>query len=271
MNAHSTPVRRTPIFPTWLIALLGLCFAAMIVLEPWHGTTDTSAEKNAIYPLHHPSVIEIFQPGQTNTEALLRIVRNEEEWLIEHPFTAPARTVMVDALLATNRYSARQYSARQLQDAGDLFESAPILKIDDFAFALGNVEPVSSLRYILAGDTVYLQPDQIVPMLSAGVEAFVDMRPPTAGTKIESPVTSSAAEQDQLAAWSGLRAQAVLGHTNQDTPIRNLPIAKENGDIIALAVYRAGDSVSLHWPNKPYRYRLSAQDASALKLLPDLP
>jgi|GEM_PF-3730692 len=82
------------------------------------------------------------------------------------PVTAPALQQRLKPLLETNRYNSRSYALSDIP-AAEIFTDAITLTINQAEFHFGSIEPVSKLRFVRSGEKAYLQPDTVLPMLSA--------------------------------------------------------------------------------------------------------
>ena len=178
----------------------------------------------AIYPFNDATAIEV----KYKHNVVLALSKAEDEWLVTSPFHAPAKASRVALLLESNYQTARSYNQEDLPaDIGDesgSFSDPVELRIDNNLFLLGNIEPVSQLRYVSANNKVYLQADHIVPLLQSPGSTFTNLRiaksvdavdldlhlsdadNPTA-TSRKSP---SSVLPEQLSRWSNLDALAVI-------------------------------------------------------------
>jgi len=153
--------------------------------------------QQAIYPIDNAQSIELHHDGQL----LLAFRQTDTQWTQTHPFKAPAQKQRVQILLDTNHYSRREYSESQLPGT-DIFSQPVKLTVDGATYELGTVEPVSNLRYVRANKRIYLQPDTVIPLLSASNNAFVDLKITAEVEQIS--IGESSMEQPER--WSNLQA-----------------------------------------------------------------
>jgi len=182
--------------------------------------------QTSIYPLQNPTSIEINH----NNEAVYQFTKTGEQWVQTHPTAAPASSDRIDILLGTNNFSNRNYPASSLP-LNDLFTASITLKIDNREFFIGAMEPVSQLRYVRSEDRVYLQPDIIVPLLSAASNPFINLMLTSTVNEVKVGDTRIETSAD----WSNLRATSTLPKPGVKENLHvKIDIRQTNGKTIQL-------------------------------------
>ncbi len=211
----------------------------------------------AIYPLKNTASIEVHFDQQL----ILEFKKNkQQQWLQSTPIAAPALQQRVEVLLDTNKHGQRYYSSTTLP-LEDIFKDSITLKIDSATYEFGSVEPVSKLRYVLADDRVYLQPDSVIPLLSGASNAFIDLK---ITEQVESiSIGNTPVTQPDL--WSNLTAIDVTPKSAilSDAGLKiNLV---QNGKTLTLTAVRSGKGYVISSENG-FDYTLSAESANSLGL-----
>ena len=155
----------------------------------------------AIHALGDAQSIELQFAG----EQILSFDKVNHSWQQSFPVSAPVQSQRLQVLLDTNKHSQRKYAAADVPE-DDIFVDPIKLKINDVEYDFGSIEPVSKLRYVRSGDLVYLQPDTVVPLLSAKNNAFVDLQI----TRDVQNITIGETTLKQPDAWSNLKAVDVI-------------------------------------------------------------
>jgi len=180
----------------------------------------------SIYALQNATTIEINHDG----EPVYKFIRTGKQWMQIYPVQAPASSDRIDMLLSTNNFSKRNYPASSLP-LTDLFTQSISLNIDNQEFLIGAMEPVSQLRYVRSEDQVYLQPDIIVPLLSAAKNPFINLLITTKVDKVRVGDTWV----ETSAAWSNLRASSTLAEPGTKENLRaNVDIHLSTGKKLQL-------------------------------------
>lgn len=188
------------------------------------------AADTAIYSLQDPTDIEVTYRGKL---ALRLNKNNSGSWTVTSPFNAPAITSRVELLLDSNEQSARSYPLQKVQShngpGASSFSDPVALKVDGLEFLIGDIEPVSQLRFVAAKNRVYLQADHIVPLLQSPKATFTDLNisgkvdsvdiaypdqklAHTRQSDLETSIT------DKPSHWSNLQALGVVDASLLDTP-----------------------------------------------------
>ena len=236
-----------------------------------------------IYPLDDARSIEV----KHQDNVVLALQKAEHEWVVSAPFHAPAKASRVALLLDTNHQTARSYNAEDLQTAiGYQSESFPDpieLRIDNNLFLLGNIEPVSQLRYVSANDTVYLQADHVLPLLQSPKSTFTnltiarsvesveleihlsDTGNTTAGNPHPSRHSPTPVSPEQLSRWSDLEALAVIDAQLLDqTPVATATVDQTAADKKRYDIIRFQKYIALYPSDAKYAYLVSEEQADKL-------
>lgn len=169
-----------------------------------------------------------------DSQQVVALKKVDNKWHQTHPISAPAQNLRVQPLLDTNKYSQRSYQLSELPHE-EIFADAVTLKINDAEYQIGSVEPVSKLRYVRSGNQVYLQPDTLIPMLTAADTVFVDL---TITSNVKSiSIGDKVLEQPQ--AWSDLKGSSIVetvpaGHTDNVVEIR---VIEDNQTRLLTGIY----------------------------------
>ena len=236
-----------------------------------------------IYPLDDARSIEV----KHQDNVVLALQKAEHEWVVSAPFHAPAKASRVALLLDTNHQTARSYNAEDLQTAiGYQSESFPDpieLRIDNNLFLLGNIEPVSQLRYVSANDTVYLQADHVLPLLQSPKSTFTNLTiassvesveleihlsntdDTTAGNPHPSRRSPTPVSPEQLSQWSDLEALAVIDAQLLDqTPVATATVDQTAADKKSYDIIRFQKYIALYPSGAKYSYLVSEEQADKL-------
>ncbi|MEM7257991.1 MAG: hypothetical protein AAF404_11440, partial [Pseudomonadota bacterium] len=181
-------------------------------------------------------------------------------WHLTAPYVAPVLQSRIDVLLRTNHVTTRQYKHEELNN---IFTDPILLEIGSYQYQLGQLEPVSQLRYVLAGDTVYLQADEVIPLLHAGQHAFIDL----AITDKVSGISINDTPLENTANWSDLQSLGLIQTQAIDiAPIAIITITDEQNRPQILNMYSIDGVAVLAASDRDYGYLLSAKQVSELEL-----
>jgi len=198
-----------------------------------------------------------------DNELIMSFAYEHGRWLLTEPFVAPVKQSRVEALLETNHATNRKYTAAEL-DGPQLFADAISLEIDDFSFAIGQREQVSQLRYVKANDDIYLQADNVIPMLQAGQSAFVDLA-------VTGKVKSVQVNQQPLAdvdAWSNLQSLGLIAAEKINSPaVAELRLTSPDHHQQTFALHSVEGIAVMIFEGDAYGYLLSTDQAQSLGLI----
>ena len=261
---------------------LAIIAAALLIGAATDGVLYNLPETaNAIYPLNDARSIEV----KHQDNVVLALQKAEHEWVMSAPFHAPAKASRVALLLDTNHQTARSYNAEDLQTAiGYQSESFPDpieLRIDNNLFLLGNIEPVSQLRYVSANDTVYLQADHVLPLLQSPKSTFTNLTIASSVESVELEIHLSDADNttagnpsrrsptpvspEQLSQWSDLEALAVIDARLLDqTPVATATVDQTAADKKSYDIIRFQKYIALYPSGAKYAYLVSEEQADKL-------
>lgn len=222
--------------------------AADYWLKPGSGKASVT-----VYPEHPVQTIHV----SANGAPAIQLSAGAEGWELTAPFEAPALNNAIDILLASNRYAERSYHSDAIPAiADDQIEAT--LALDDATFEFGPIEPVSGLRYVKAAGRVFLQPDRVVPLIRAGMQALLDQRIAT---------DLCAADDFACTAPTSLHAARLVPHRSTEPPAERIRLATANGQYITFSLYNTGHHVELHRAGRSYRYVVAPHTARELALL----
>lgn len=268
---------------------LAIIAAALLIGAATDGVLYNLPETaTTIYPFNDARSIEV----KHQDNVVLALQKAEHEWVVSAPFHAPAKASRVALLLDTNHQTARSYNAEDLQTAmGYQSESFPDpieLRIDNNLFLLGNIEPVSQLRYVSANDTVYLQADHVLPLLQSPKSTFTNLTitksvesveleihlPDTddtttdntrAGNPHPSRHSPTPVSPEQLSQWSNLEALAVIDAQLLDqTPVATATVDQTAADKKSYDIVRFQKYIALYPSGAKYAYLVSEEQADKL-------
>lgn len=239
-----------------VISIIAVILAAGILLD---GKLYNRAPKAAmIFSLTDPATISIRQQDQL----IMAFENTNEQWVMTQPTDAPLDTDRIQLLLDSNHQISRSYVAAELP-LEDLFPHPVTIDIDGKQFQLGELEPVSKLRYVLADNRVYLQADHVIPMIRAGATAFLDLGLTDSVTAVE--INQQSIQNPE--SWSSLKALGIVPNSKLDTdPVFSITIKQKSKDNQIFQVYVQEDVVILSSPSKRYGYLISQQQSEQLGL-----
>ncbi len=266
---------------------LAIIAAALLIGAATDGVLYNLPETaNAIYPLNDARSIEV----KHQDNVVLALQKAEHEWVVSAPFHAPAKASRVALLLDTNHQTARSYNAEDLQTTiGHQSESFPDpieLRIDNNLFLLGNIEPVSQLRYVSANDTVYLQADHVLPLLQSPKSTFTNLTIASSVDSVELEIhlsdtddtttdnttagnpsrhSATPVSPEQLSQWSNLEALAVIDAQLLDqTPVATATVDQTATDKKSYDIIRFQKYIALYPSGAKYAYLVSQEQADKL-------
>jgi len=279
------------VFSNRNLALVALALIAGIVSDGW--LYNQAPATQAIYPLDNPASIKISYQERV----LLTLQKTEtQSWVITSPFNAPANDSRVALLLDSNIQTSRSYANQDIVakkysvntrgTTNDEFPygfSDPVeLQVNEQTFLLGDIEPVSQLRYVSANNRVYLQADHIVPLLKSIKSTFTDLRitgsvesveivyqnsnsdpelPDTDPQVIIEPITTSS---DRHSRWSNLDALSVIDAQLLDQPPFALVTLRVASGDRQFEIIPMQNRVALRPREAQFAYVLSEQQVSNL-------
>lgn len=242
-----------------LLAVIGLLGVGILL----DGTLYNKAPlQTAIHPIADAKTIEI----NIKDQAIVRLKKTGKQWLQIYPIEAPALSLRVQPLLDTNKYNQRSYALVELPHK-DIFTNKVTLKIDAAEYQFGAIEPVSKLRYVRSGDRVYLQPDKVLPMLSAADNVFMDLK---VTNKVEQ-LTIDGQSIEQAEAWSDLMAVGIVDINQIKTEDRMVQIKLLEENQTRLLTGRYTERGYTITSDEDFTYLLSNASATTLGLTAFLP
>lgn len=242
-----------------LLAVIGILSIGILL----DGTLYNKApETSAIYPLADIESVEAHNDDQL----ILAIKKTHGNWLQTYPASAPVQSLRVQPLLDTNKYNQRSYALNELPQA-EIFSDPITLKLNEAVFQFGTIEPVSNLRYVRSGERVYLQPDTVLPMLSAADNVFVDLK--ITGNVDRVTIGTTIFEQPDV--WSDLKAIDIIGKKPADpadTSIKIQLLENDESRLLTATHTEAGYTIT---SENNFIYLLSTTTAQSLGLTEFLP
>ncbi len=218
---------------------------------------NRSPQLQSIYSIQNARSVTVSQNDQTT----MAFERHSDQWMLTTPLNAPANAQRVQVLIDSNWQTNRSYSATDLP-LTELFSDAIELDIDGHLFRLGTIEPVSKMRYVMAGDKVYLQADHVIPVLRASTSAFVDL---TIASNVTA-VTVDDIKQENPQSWSGLKALGIISLEDiSEDAAAVVQVKQKTGDQQFNLHYQQGTAILVP-PQQAFGYILSPQQLIQLDL-----
>ncbi|OED35452.1 hypothetical protein AB833_29945 [Chromatiales bacterium (ex Bugula neritina AB1)] len=251
-----SPLSAKKLWSNRAIAAIAIGLGLIIVLDGVLLNKPDSV--STIYSIDDPRSISLSQ----DDTLLIAFERQHGQWLVTEPQIAPAMAARMAVLLDANNYTSRSYPATELPYA-ELFENAVSLRIDDNLFSLGQLEPVSQLRYVYANKQVYLQPDFIMPLLQAGYNAFTDLLVTAEVSEVS--IDNKAVENIQL--WSELQSIGIVRKPDTNVPaLASITVIEKDKPPRTFNLYSQGNGVTLVDEGFGYGYLLAPEQTAALGL-----
>ena len=216
-------------------------------------------QQAAIHALGDAQTIELQFAG----EQILSFDKINNNWQQSYPVSAPVQAQRLQVLLDTNKYSQRKYAATDIPEE-DIFVDPIKLKINDAEYDFGSIEPVSRLRYVRSGDLVYLQPDTVVPLLSASNNAFLDLQI----THDVENITIGETTLEQPDTWSNLQAVDVIDDKSSGPALDIEVISNKKSKLLKAKHSDSGYTIS---EDNGFTYLLDPTTAESLGLTDLLP
>ena len=216
-------------------------------------------QQTAIHALGDAQTIELQFAG----EQILSFDKINNNWQQSYPVSAPVQAQRLQVLLDTNKYSQRKYAATDIPEE-DIFVDPIKLKINDAEYDFGSIEPVSRLRYVRSGDLVYLQPDTVVPLLSASNNAFLDLQI----THDVENITIGETTLEQPDTWSNLQAVDVIDDKSSGPALDIEVISNKKSKLLKAKHSDSGYTIS---EDNGFTYLLDPTTAESLGLTDLLP
>ena len=232
----------------WILAICTLLLLALAADYWWQSTENHRADN--IYP--DASATKLLL--KTEHQPTLEFERGDDGWQLTSPLKAPANPQVIDHLLASNYRASRSYPLSAIPEIAGQTAIAR-LAIDNQWFEFKSIEPVSGLRYVVAADRIYLQPDRVVPLIQAGVQMAIDR-------KIADVCGSVANECNPVA----LAASHLAAHESSDASTGEIDLKLASGKTESYTLYNEGELHALHRAGTTFRYVLAASTAAQLGL-----
>ncbi len=251
-------VTDSKMFSNKVVALIACVLFTAIMLDG--KAYNRTPERVGIYSL--PDRPTVTLKKDNGPEPKLSFSHLRGRWFLTEPFIAPAISARIEALMSANTVTSRSYRAEEL-DIDALFKDAVIMEIGAKSFKFGQLEPVSQQRYVLAGQRVYLQSDNVVPLLQAGANAFIDL----SLTDSVKAVAINNKKLEIIDAWSNLNSPGLIPSAKiSNPPVAHINVTTSDNLKIQLELYSVDNFAVLHSSGEHYGYLLSAAQAEALQL-----
>lgn len=256
MVEPSTAGRSGSLWSNKVVVVVAVLLAAGILSDGVFYRRPTVTDQ--IFAGEPPGHITIAQNGRT----VMAFSKASGSWLLTEPSIAPASEARLQMLLESNHQSQRSYEPSQLP-LETLFADPVILQLNEHQFSFGQIEPVSKMRFVHAGEKIYLQADHVIPLLQAGPNAFIDLQ-------VSGQVHTVSIGQKSLSNidnWQGLRALGVVAMSAVDrSPITSVRLQDAEKKLSVLDVYSINDSLVLQPQNASYGFLLSSAQVTDLGL-----
>lgn len=237
--------------------------------------------------------ITVNRAGQQPIE----IVRSDNGWQLQQPFTASASESRVNMLLSLlDSVPSEQFTIDENLDltAFGLAQPDLTLRFNDIAFAFGEIEKLSGQRYLRGGETIYLFNDAISPLLQASASGFIENRLFANNGNLQSLTLPYRAEQmlgnntltmqlenghwqstdkrfsaDELTAMASAWQQAYAMQVSPDDDVAGddfllLQFIFDNGDKLQAYARLSSQGLSLLIPERQLQYQFPASMATSL-------
>jgi acyl carrier protein len=240
-----------------VVAVVAVALFAFILLDG--RAYNRNPDRVGIHTLPATPDIKI----KKDDELILAFSHLGNRWHLTEPFIAPVRQSRVEALLATNIVTARNYDVDEI-NSDDLFRDSVSVEFGEHVYRIGQLEPVSQLRYVLANNRVYLQADTVIPLLHAGQSAFVDLTM----TRKVTGVTINQQELDNADQWSNLKSLGVIAQENiANDPVARIALTSANNQRQDLYLHSVDGVAVLSFSGEKYGFLLSDEQARTLNLI----
>jgi len=155
------------------LALLGLAAVLVLVIVYQPGSTPEPAAQT-VTALNSDNISRI-RVTRTTREPL-EFIRHADKWFLTGESELPASDFQIKSLLAVlQAEAARSYPASSL-DLATVGLEPPLatLSLDDTLIKIGAIDALDKLRYLQAGDTVFLVADRYQHLINSNWHGFVD-------------------------------------------------------------------------------------------------
>lgn len=188
---------------TWLNLGLLLALALLVLLVIREPGREPASEPAPLTGLQVSEIhrVELARGGRED----LRLFREGERWYLENDPPLPAQASLVRQLLRLAREPAqRQYAVQDLDlERLGLGAGAPRLRFNDgMELRFGATDPLDDLRYVQAGDRVYLIRDYYQYLVAGNADQWISPRLLPEGaavTSLELPALSL--QRDEQGQW----------------------------------------------------------------------
>lgn len=152
------------------LLLLVAVLALLAWWEPGHETAPAASPLLDVDPVHVRR-IRVERPDQ----AALVFERRAEHWAMIAPESGPANPVLIRPILhlATLRCPLRYPAATLNRAALHLDPPRLEVRLDEAWIRFGDRAPAADLRYLQAGDVVYLCPEGVYALLRGAAAGFL--------------------------------------------------------------------------------------------------
>ena len=238
-----------------IVLIAALLFAGILLDGKAY---NRSPEATGIYRIKAFPKIRVSKDEQT----IMQFEHRDGRWHLTEPFVAPVHASRVQPLLDTNQQGIRSYNKNEVDTHG-LFDDNVVLEIDAFKYQLGQMESVSQMRYVMANNKVYLQADQVIPLLHAGQKAFVDL----AVTNQVTAIKINGQDVADPTLWSNLGALGLITPEQiTGEAAATIAIATKHSRQRNYTLHSIGGIAALVVENGDYGYLLGTQQAESLGL-----
>lgn len=257
----------------WLNLGLLLALALLVLLVIREPGREPARDPVPLTGLQVPEIhrVELARGGRED----LRLFRAGEQWYLDNDPPLPAQASLVRQLLRLAREPVqRQYDARDLDlERLGLGADAPALQFNDgMELRFGTTDPLDDLRYVQAGDRVYLIRDYYQYLVAGNPDQWISPRLLPEGaaiTSLELPALSL--RHDEQGQW---RIQPEAPDLGGDAIVA---LVEGWRQAHAQRVTRAGAGaagelvrIGLEGQGRPVEFQVRQEEADWLFLRPDL-
>ncbi len=244
-----------------ILMFVGLMAMAMVA---WLDYKDRLPERR---PNNTGDAVAINQISFNNANNIrTELSFTEGQWMLLSPVNLPARNSRIKRLLELNNFDFSEgFDAGDVNlEAAGLDDSARVLSLNQNNYLFGQIEPVSSKRYIQLNKKVLLLEDRYLPLMDGGLNALAELRLPFEDTTAIK-LADDKLLKDQLSHWQNAQAMGVRSATSSPQTATLLVMQGDNH--INWSAWPDKGLWVLQPQGTGYEYLISAAQAATLGLV----
>ncbi|WP_289282785.1 MULTISPECIES: DUF4340 domain-containing protein [unclassified Methylophaga] len=135
---------------------------------------------------HSVQLLTSLNPADINTIDIqqrqkndIKLIRDNASWRLMSPYPAPVSQTRINLILSLLKTPVHgEFQPMDISSLAQFGLHTPsvIVSLNNESFALGDVEPISKRRYVLYQHIIYLIDDDVMPLLTASADSFIDNR-----------------------------------------------------------------------------------------------